>query len=74
MKRLLDPLVANGFRRGLAGNSMWLVVGAAAWMLRRVRSRRGAVPVWTEELLPGQAVLITHIGNGQLEVGPTGKG
>ena len=64
MRRLLDRLVADGFRRGLRGNSTWLVVGAAAWMLRRVRSQRGPVPVWTEELLPGQAVVISHLEKG----------
>ena len=43
---------------------MWLVVGAAAWMVRRSRSRRDPAPVWTEDLLPGHAVLVTHIGDG----------
>lgn len=64
MKRVLDLLVAKGFRRGRAGSSLWLVVGTAAWMLRRVRSRRDPAPVWTEDLGPGQALLITHFENG----------
>jgi len=60
MSKLLDLLVARAFRAGMRGNMAWLAVGAAAWLWRRSRARRGPVPVWTEELAPGQAVVITH--------------
>lgn len=62
MKRVLDLLVANGFRRGLRGSSPWLVVGVGAWMLRRAAaSGREPRPVWTEDLEPGQTVTIAHL-------------
>lgn len=60
MKKLLDMVVAQGLRRGRQGSTPWLVAGAVAWLWRRSRSRRGPAPVWTEELEPGQAVVITH--------------
>ena len=65
MKRVLDLLVANGFRRGRRGSTPWLVIGAVAWMLRRT-TRGGKAPrtVWTEDLEPGQTVTITHLEQG----------
>lgn len=64
-KRLLDLLVLNGFRRGRRGSTPWLVVGAAAWMVRRVTSGgKDPKPVWTEDLEPGQTVTITHMEHG----------
>ncbi len=61
MEPLLSAAVRNGWRRGvLRGNQVWLVVGAAAWMMRRVRRGREPHPVFVEELEPGQAVTITH--------------
>lgn len=65
MRKLLDLLVANGLRRGRAGNTAWLVVGAAAWMLRRARSHRMPEPVYTEDLEPGESLLITHLEPGR---------
>jgi len=60
-KRILDLLVVNGFRRGRRGSTPWLVVGMAAWMVRRVtREGREPKPVWTEDLEPGQTVTVTH--------------
>lgn len=62
MKKLLDLLVANGFRRGLRGNTAWLVVGVGAWVARRVtRGGKEPRPVWTEDLEPGQTVTIAHL-------------
>jgi hypothetical protein len=64
-RRLLDLLVVNGFRRGWRGSTPWLVVGAAAWMVRRVTTEgRDPKPVWTEDLEPGQTVTITHMEHG----------
>lgn len=60
-KRLLDLLVLQGFRRGRRGSTPWLLVGAAAWMVRRVTSGgKTPKPVWTEDLEPGQVVTVTH--------------
>ena len=61
MKKLLDLLVGNGFRRGRRGSTPWLAIGVGAWMLRRVtQGGKDPRPVWTEELEPGQTVTITH--------------
>lgn len=61
MKRVLDLLVANGFRRGRKGSTPWLIIGVTAWMLRRTtRTGKRPQPVWTEDLEPGQTVTITH--------------
>jgi len=60
MSKLLDLLIARGMRQGLRGSTPWLAAGTLAWLLRRARARRGPVPVWSEELAPGQAVVITH--------------
>jgi len=59
--RLLGRLVSRSFRRGLAGEPVWLVVGAAAWLV--VRSRRRDKPVvWSGTLNEGQAVVLTNRG------------
>ncbi|HUZ44276.1 MAG TPA: hypothetical protein VMU63_07695 [Acidimicrobiales bacterium] len=60
MSKLIDLLVARGMRQGLRGSTPWLAVGTLAWLWRRSRVRRDPVPVWSEELTPGQAVVITH--------------
>lgn len=60
MRKVLDLLVERGFRYGMRGNTVWLAVGAGAWLWRRSRARRDPRPVWTEELAPGQSVVITH--------------
>lgn len=62
MRRLLDLLVSQGLRRGRQGSPGWLAVAAAAWLWRRSRGRRtGGVTVWSEELAPGETVLISHL-------------
>lgn len=64
-KRLLDLLVLQGFRRGRRGSTPWLLVGAGAWMVRRVTSGgKEPRPVWTEDLEPGQTVTVTHLEQG----------
>ena len=60
--RLLDLLIVRSRRKSWEGNRAWMAVGAAAWLWRRARSRREPHPVWTEDLAPGQSVLIVHEG------------
>jgi hypothetical protein len=57
--RLLGRLVSRSFRRGLAGEPIWLAVGAAAWLV--VRSRNKDKPlVWSGTLEEGQSVVLTN--------------
>lgn len=60
--RILDLLIRRSMRKARQGNGAWMAVGAAAWLWRRARARRIPHPVWTEELGPGQSVLIVHEG------------
>lgn len=60
ISQLLESLARAGLRRGLRGSTGWLAVGGAAWLWRRARAHHAPTPVWTQELAPGQAVLITH--------------
>ena len=66
--RVVRPLVLlrrrfifNGI---LGGSRKWLILGGAAWVLhyaRRIFLGSGPVPVYTEELAPGEKLVITHI-------------
>ncbi|WP_419919424.1 hypothetical protein [Candidatus Poriferisocius sp.] len=51
--------------RGLFGGQRgWLVLGGLAWgihLLRRVAGTRNLRPVFTDELLPGESLLISHL-------------
>ncbi len=59
--RLLGRLVSRSFRRGLAGEPVWLAVGAAAWLV--VRSRKRDKPlVWSGTLDEGQSLVLTNQG------------
>ena len=61
MEQLLDRLVRTGLRRGVFGSSqVWLVAGAAAFLVRRVQRQRRPHTVFLEDLGPGQAITITH--------------
>lgn len=60
--RLLEFLIARSRRKAWDGSTAWMAVGALAWLWRRSRARRDPHPVWTEELAPGQSVLIVHEG------------
>lgn len=66
MDRLLARLVSRAVRRGLAGEPLWLVVGVAAWLVRRARNR-GPDVVWSGTLTPGERLVITSRGP---EAGP----
>ena len=48
----------------MGGSRAWLILGAAAWGFRlvmRVASTRRLRAVLTEELRPGESLLITHL-------------
>lgn len=62
----LARLVSRSFRRGLAGEPVWLAVGAVAWLV--VRSRRKDKPiVWSGTLDEGQQLVITSRGPGDTD-------
>ncbi|MHB8681076.1 MAG: hypothetical protein ACYDA2_03135 [Acidimicrobiales bacterium] len=63
MDRLLATLVTRAFRRGLAGEPLWIAVGVAAWVVRRSRNRRDDV-VWSGRVEPGQRLLVTTLAPG----------
>ena len=63
-----DPfayLRRQAFTRGVMGGSRgWLFLGGAAWavrILRRVASTRRLRTVLTQELQPGESLLISHL-------------
>lgn len=58
MDRLLSFVVTRGFRRGFAGEPAWLVLGLAAWLVRRAR-RRGPEVVWSGRLQAGERLVLT---------------
>jgi hypothetical protein len=58
--RLLTFVIARSRRKAWEGSATWMAVGTAAWLWRRARSRHDPHPVWTEELAPGQSLVITH--------------
>jgi len=58
--RLLRTLVTRAWRRGVAGEPIWLAVAVAAWMVRRSRSR-GPEVVWKGRVDAGQRLLISTV-------------
>jgi hypothetical protein len=63
MNRLIRLGIRNGLRRGvLQGNRPWLVAGGVALSIRVLQRLAGREPkvVYSEELRPGQALVITH--------------
>jgi hypothetical protein len=57
METLLRYLQVRSFRRGMSGsNTVWLVVGAALWML--LRARRSEDVVYRTKLKPGERLVI----------------
>jgi hypothetical protein len=59
--RLLGRLVSRSFRRGLAGEPVFLVLGAAAWLVVRSRSKDRPV-VWSGTLKEGERLVLTSLG------------
>jgi hypothetical protein len=59
--RFLGRLVTRSFRRGMAGEPVFLVLGAAAWLV--VRSRRKDRPVvWSGTLEEGDKIVLSNFG------------
>jgi len=59
--RLLGRIVSRSFRRGVAGEPAFLVLGAVAWLV--VRSRKKEQPlVWSGSLKEGDRLLLTNFG------------
>ena len=59
---MLKTLVRIGFARGIGGARGWLTLGVVAGglqLLRRVAKREADV-VYSEELYPGQSLVIQH--------------
>lgn len=57
---LTRRLVRKGLRQGLMeGSSLWLVVGALAWLFRLL-TRREQPLVMREELRLGESIVVTH--------------
>lgn len=68
MGKMLDPLGyvrRQAIRRGVMGGSRaWLILGAVAWgvrLLMRVANTRHLRAVLTEELRPGESLVVTHL-------------
>ena len=68
MARMIRPTAIMRRRfimRGLMGGSRkWLILGGAAWGLhyaKRILVGADPAPVYTEDLLPGEKLVITHI-------------
>lgn len=59
--RLLGRLVSRSFRRGLAGEPVFLVLGAAAWLVVRSRNKERPV-VWSGTLNEGDKLVLTNFG------------
>lgn len=60
---MIRLLLRGGLRRGvLGGSGPWLVVGGFALAVRIVQRISGSIPevVYSGDLKPGQALLITH--------------
>lgn len=66
--KVVDLAVAGALKRGVrqglgAGSSTWLVIGGVAVSVRLLQrlARPGKGSVITEELAPGQTLVITHL-------------
>ena len=59
--RLLSKVVSRSFRRGLAGEPVFLALGAAAWLVARSRNKERPV-VWSGTLNEGDKIVLTNFG------------
>ncbi len=56
MDALLRLIRIQAFRRGRTGNTAWLVLGAAAWLIARARHHEDLV--YRTELKPGETLVV----------------
>jgi hypothetical protein len=62
VRSVAGKLARRGLRRGLLeGSVAWIVIGAAAWVVRFV-TRPEAPLVAKEDLRLGESLLVTHVG------------
>lgn len=59
--RVLSRIVSKSFRRGLAGEPLFLALGAAAWLVARSRNKENPV-VWSGRLNEGDKIVLTNLG------------
>ncbi|MFZ0664949.1 MAG: hypothetical protein WAM97_04285 [Acidimicrobiales bacterium] len=64
--KALKTLVTRSFRRGWAGEPIWIAVGVAAWLVTRSR-RKDSPVVWSGPLQVGDRLVITSRGPGQID-------
>lgn len=60
---MLTRLAKRGFSDGLLGGSrLWLIAGAAAWLVRALQwaAKRDPQVVYREELAPGETLVINR--------------
>jgi len=62
--RSFERLISRSFKRGRAGEPIWLAVGAAAWLVSRSRKRNKPV-VWSGKLHEGDRLVLTSRGAGE---------
>ena len=61
IERWLKTLIRRGIREGLlAGNGMWVAVGALAWLVRFLRQKPGETLI-VERIRPGETLTITSV-------------
>jgi hypothetical protein len=65
--RAVRQALRLGWRRGIGdGSRVWLAVGATAVAVRLLQRMAGQKPiVVTEDLAPGQALIIRHLAPGE---------
>lgn len=70
MGALLRTLARTGFRRGIGGGGRgWLAIGLAAGVLQFLRRKSGEPKFQiSEELKPGQTMVIRHLGKGEAKL------
>jgi hypothetical protein len=56
--RILRTLVSRSFKRGLAGEPIWLAVAVGVWLVRRARNA-GPEVIWEGRVSPGQRLVVT---------------
>ncbi len=72
MDRILRTLVTRSFRRGMAGEPIWLAVAVGVWLVRRAR-RAGPEVIWQGRVSPGQRLVVTTTDPSSHDSVPSGR-